>query len=104
MSDDTETVILQCGHFLSLPHPPRQAQRRYPLWCTRCVRYVGLDGMNAPEWHASCRACRYRRAAGQSESLAELYANEHGRKNPTHLVETEWISPIHYNKGTRRAS
>lgn len=99
---DTETVILQCGHSLRLPHPPRQAQKRYPLWCQRCSRYVGLAGMNPPEWHAVCKACRYRRAAGQSESLAELYANQHGTKHPLHRVTVEWISPIRYQKGSVR--
>lgn len=80
------TYTLECGHAASAPATLVSGK----LLCKWHDEFSLISGVQVWEWRANCGSCRFARWAGQSKQTAELFANSHNRKNPTHHVDAEY--------------
>lgn len=87
---------LECGHAVAAPSTLVNGK----LFCPWHDSMGAIDGVIIWEWRAKCDSCIYSRWAGLIKQTAELFANGHSRRNPTHHVFPEYtINPV--SKGTQ---
>ena len=75
-------VLLTCGH-QSAPYPLPRVQDR--TWCDACDDMRTVTEILS--FRVACDMCRFQRVLGYARITAELAADRHYRKNPTHLVK-----------------